>query len=184
MKKLIALLLALAMPLCFAACGDEGSSEGGDSGAPAEITGTTTDAGNFTVLVPEGWKAFPVVDIWSEENANDPDQLNIVKGGQTDFDLLSKPYIQIVHYGPETDLLTPSKDFYDMAADVASFTTGTLTWQGFSAEGMLGSSLILLWTGEAGAHQYQINVYDKTDAGQITLTDADVQAILASITAK
>lgn len=184
MKKLIALLLALTMLLCFAACGNKGGKEGASTDSPAEITGETVDAGNFTALVPSGWKSFPVVDMWSDDGANDPDQLNIVKGGETDFDLLTKPYIQIVHYGPESEMMAPAKDFYSNAADVESFTTGSLTWQGFSAEGMLGTAMTILWTGESAGHQYQVTVFGETDAGKIALSDADLQAILASLTGK
>lgn len=193
MKKLIALLLALSMVLCFVACGDKDDkkSDGGKSSesgkkddSPAEIKGETADAGNFTVLVPEGWKSFVVTDMWSDDGANDPDKLNIVKGGETDFDLLTKPYIQIVHYGPETEMMNPSKDFYDGAEDIEPITTGSLTWEGFSAVGMMDSSMIILWAGEADGHQYQLTLFDKTDEGEIKLTDADVQAILGSLTGK
>ena len=125
--------------------------------------------------------AFPAADMWSDDpNATDPDQLNIVKGGETEFDMLSKPYIQIVHYEPES-MLTPSKDFYDTAEDVDPVTTGALTWEGFRAEGLLGDTIIIMWTTNADGHQFQINIYDKTSEGTITLNDADVQAILESI---
>ena len=180
MKKLIALLLALTMVLCLAACGGE---KGGSAGkTPDQITGETYDAGNVSALVPDGWKAFPVTDMWSDDpNATDPDQLNIVKDGKTEFDMLSKPYIQIVHYEPGS-MMVPSKTYYDSAADVEPITTGNLTWEGFSAVGMLDSSFIIMWTTNADGHQFQINIYDKTSEGTITLNDADVQAILASIT--
>lgn len=188
MKKLIALLLALAMMVCFAACGDEQKPTESDTtptqnnpGPAVESSGETYDAGNVSVLVPDGWKAFPVSDMWSDDpDATDPDQVNVVKGGETDFDLLSKPYIQIVHYEPGS-MMTPSKDFYDTAEDVAPITTGDLTWEGFQAEGMLGDTFILLWTTNADGHQFQINVFNETNEGTITLDDADVQAILASI---
>lgn len=183
MKKLIALLLTLAMVLCLAACGGgEKISDGGSAGkTPDKITGETYDAGNVSALVPDGWKAFPVTDMWSDDaNATDPDQLNIVKGGETEFDMLSKPYIQIVHYEPGS-MMVPSKDYYDSAADVEPITTGDLTWEGFSAVGMLESSFIIMWTTNADGHQFQINIYDKTSEGTITLNDADVQAILESI---
>lgn len=188
MKKLIALLLTLAMMVCFAACGGEEKPAEGDKnttqntpGTVEEIDGETYDAGNVSVQVPDGWKAFPVSDMWSEDStATDPDQVNVVKGGETEFDLLSKPYIQIVHYEPNS-MITPSKDYYDTAEDVAPITTGNLTWEGFQAEGMLGDTFILLWTTNADGHQFQVNVFNETDGGTITLDDADVQAILASI---
>lgn len=174
MKKLIALLLTLSILVCFSACGGEETN-------PDNISGETYNAGNVSVLVPDGWKAFSVTDMWSEEeNATNPDQVNIVKGGKTDLDLLSKPYIQVIHYEPGS-MITPSKEFYQSANDVESITTGSLTWEGFSATGLLDSSMIIMWTTNADGHQFQINVYDKTNDGTITMKDADVQAILASI---
>ena len=188
MKKLIALLMALSMVVCFAACGGNENNEqkndgpnAGNKEPAAEITGETYDAGNVSVLVPDGWKAFPVSDMWSdEENATDPDQVNVVKGGETDFDLLTKPYIQIVHYEPGS-MITPSKEYYENAADVESITAGDLTWEGFSGEGLLGDTLIVMWTTNADGHQFQLNIFNKTDAAEFALTDADVLAILGSI---
>ena len=188
MKKLIALLLALSMVVCFAACGGNENNEqkndgqnAGNNEPAAEITGETYDAGNVSVLVPDGWKAFPVSDMWSdEENATNPDQVNVVKGGETDFDLLTKPYIQIVHYEPGS-MITPSKEYYENAADVESITAGGLTWEGFSGEGLLGDTLIVMWTTNADGHQFQLNIFNKTDAAEFALTDADVLAILGSI---
>ena len=80
MKRLIALLLALAMTLCFAACGGEEKTdkkEAPDANptekAPETVKGETYDAGNVSALTPEGWMAVPTADIWSdEEGATDP----------------------------------------------------------------------------------------------------------------
>lgn len=185
MKKLITLLLALSMLFCLIACGDNGGENSEKTNNTLEqITGETYDAGNVSVLVPDGWKAFAVADIWSEEeNATDPDQINIVKGGESEFDLLSKPYIQVIHYEPES-MMVPSKDFYENAADLDPITSGSLTWEGFSGEGLLGDTLIVMWTTNADGHQFQLNVYNKTDNGEFAMTDADVLAILESITNK
>ena len=182
MKKLIALLLVLVVPLTFAACGsDKGTPNSGKDDAPAAITGETYNAGKVSALVPTGWKAFPVMDIWSDDpNATDPDQMQIVKGGETEFDILTKPYIQIVHYEPES-MMVPSKDFYDGAQDVEPISAGSLTWEGFSAKDFLDNSLIILWTTNAAGHQFQLNIYNETDAGKFELTDADVLAILESV---
>ena len=58
MKKILSALLALTMLLALTACGGSGggttSGGGGDSTKP-EVKGETTEVGDFSVLVPEGW---------------------------------------------------------------------------------------------------------------------------------
>jgi len=182
MKRLLAFFLVSVMTMGLFACGENADGNGDEPTTEAKITGEVYNAGNVSALVPNGWKAFPAADIWSDDlNATDPDQINIVKGGETEFDMLTKPYLQIVHYEPGS-MLTPTKDFYEAAEDLTPFTTGELTWEGFRATSMLGSSVILLWTTNAAGHQFQINVFDKTDAVTIDLTDADLLAILESVT--
>ena len=73
----------------------------------------------------------------------------------------------------------PDKEWYDDGVDLEPFTTGSYEWTGFSAT-TLGIPIIVLWT-EDGVHQYQITVYTDQDEGKISITDADVQAILESI---
>ena len=186
MKKLFALLLVLAMLLCLVACGDESESlpKDGTSGSEENndpvVSAETYDTGSFSVLVPAGWKAIPVTDIWAEEEGVlDPTALNICKGGETDWDLFSKPYVRIDYYGEDTTMGKPDKEWYDDGVDLEPFTTGSYEWTGFSAT-TLGIPIIVLWT-EDGVHQYQITVYTDQDEGKISITDADVQAILESI---
>lgn len=189
MKKLIALLLALAMTLCFAACGGEekndkdASPNASPTGkAPETVKGETYDAGNVSALTPEGWLAVPTADMWSdEEGATDPDQFTLVKGGESEFDTLTKPSIQVVHYEPES-MMVPSKDLYEGAVEVAPITAGDLTWEGFSAKDFLDNPMTILWTTNADGHQFQLNLFTETAQGKYALTDADVLAILASVT--
>lgn len=190
MKKLLAILLSLV--LCaglLAACSKEQApatpdttDAPGGSAAPT-VTGETYDVGNFTVLVPEGWMASPILDMWSDSGDMDPDQINLVKGGTSDFDVYTKPSVQVVHYDPGS-MLTPSKDFYEGAEDVEPITTGSLTWEGFRTTDLLGNAMTILWTTAGDGHQYQINAFYQTEQGSYALTDADVQAIFASISAK
>lgn len=172
MKKLLALLLALMMVFALSACGDSDASA-----TPEEVTGETYNAGNFSVLVPDGWTAYPVMDVWSDDaNATDPDKVNIGKGTSSEFDLYSKPYMQIVHYDPDTTVLS-AKEFYDNVVDIAPFTAGGLSWEGFSGES-LGSAITVLSATNADGHQFQVNMYTQ---GKISQSDADVLAILGSI---
>ncbi len=180
MKKWIALLLTLVMTLSFAACGAGNNNPNDPAGK--DVVGETYDAGNLTVFVPENWKQFAVMDIWSEDaDAVDPDKLNLVKNGQSEWDLLTKPSIQVLHYAPGS-MLTPSKDFYEGAVDIAPITAGDLTWEGFSAEDFLGNPMTILWTTNADGHQFQLNIYSETSEDKFELTDADVLAILKSVT--
>ena len=45
----------------------------------------------------------------------------------------------------------------------------------------MDNSLIILWTTNAAGHQFQLNIFNETDAGKFELTDADVLAILESV---
>ena len=65
MKKIAALLLALAMVLCLVACGEKAPEA---PATPDEVKGKTHDTGAFTVLIPEGWLAVPVGDMWTDED--------------------------------------------------------------------------------------------------------------------
>lgn len=176
MKKLFALLLALTMLLCLAACGG-GEKTPAD---PSQVTGETYNAGKVSVLVPNGWKAFPVTDMWSEDpNATDPHKVNIIKGGDSELDMLSCPYIMVIHYEPGS-FIVPTSDFYDNVTNLDPITTGSLTWEGFSADSF-GTQIINMWATNAAGHHFQLNIFPKASKGEIALTDADVQALLASI---
>lgn len=185
MKKILALVLVLTLLFTLAACGDKEEKKDtdepktSDNGGNKEIAGETYNVGNFTVLVPEGWMENPVEDMWSDTGAIDPDMIQIIKDGESEYDILTKAYVQIDYYGPETDMMAPSSEWYDGATDLAPIVTGDITWNGFSAVSG-GNNMVTLWTGEAGGHQYQATLWCN---GEYTIseTDADVLAILASV---
>ena len=184
MKKIIALMLAalLCVSLLAACGGDNGGSGGGDNGGNSTgVNGQTFDAGNVSVLVPNGWKAFTVADIWSDDpNATNPNSVNIVKGGETEIDLLSKPYVNVTYYSPDTYMVAPTKSMYDDAADIDDVTIGSYTWHGFTCSSF-GYKYYMLWTGEQGSDQFQVNVLYESTGGSFDFNDADVQAIIASV---
>ena len=191
MKKIIAILLVLTMMFTLVACGDkeekkdtEGpktSENGGEenNGGNKEIAGETYNVGNFTVLVPEGWLEIAVDDMWSDAGATDPNKVQIIKDGASEFDILTKAYIQIDYYGSETDMMAPSSEWYEGAVDLEPIVTGDITWNGFSAVSG-GNNMVALWTGEAGGPQYQATLWCNGEYS-ISVTDADVLAILASV---
>ncbi len=175
MKKILAIVMVLVIcAAAFAGCGK------GESGGKSE----PFDVGSFTVSVPSNWKAFTVTDMWAEEeNAVDPDVIQIIKGGKTEFDLFSKPYVQINYYGPETTLMEPDASWYDNAVVIDDIKAGAYTWKGFTAEDFMGGKLAILWTGEAEGVQYQASVYFGSE-NTIDLNDAGLLEILGSVQAK
>lgn len=183
MKKLFALVLAALLCLSMVACGDDGQekqAEGQNQTATEAIKTEPFHAGNVSVEVAAGWKAFAVVDVFSEDNANDPNKISVIKGGESDWDSMTKPNMNIVYYPPETTLMTPSGEWYDDAVDLASMEIGGRTWNGFTATSM-GMPLAVLWTGESGGDQFQVNVCLELGGSSVSVEDADIQAMIASI---
>lgn len=150
--------------------------------APEEekADGALYDAGNVTVLVPGGWKAFPEADVFAEEDGvMNPDVLNVSKGGQTEADLFTKPYIRINYFGPSIQMGKPDASWYEDVKDVEPFTAGDHRWYGFTCDS-LGTDLAILWC-EEGNIQYQASIFLGSGDDTISHEDADVQAILASV---
>lgn len=138
------------------------------------------DAGNVTVLVPGGWKAFPETDVFAEEEgAMDPDVVNVSKGGQTEVDLFSKPYVRINYYGPSIEMMKVEASWYENVKDLEPFTAGDHRWFGFTCES-LGTPLAILWC-EEGSIQYQASIFLGDGEEAISPEDEDVRAILASV---
>lgn len=184
MKRMIAFIVAMILCMSMlAACGGSNKDAASNDGEAAqeEIKGEVFDAGNVSALVPKGWAAFPVSDIWSdEEGAMDPDQVNICKGGESDWDLLSKPYIAIIYYGEDEELFAPDSSWYDNPTDIDDIKLSNLTWKGFTADS-LGVPMAILWADDGAGNEYQANIVLKTDDSEISLEDSDVLAILESV---
>ena len=193
MKKVLALLLTAAMCAAMVTgCGGDKPKEtpkpdSGNSGVstPAApdadiptVPGELFDAGNVQALVPEGWMAFPQKDILSDNGAMDPDVISICKGAETELDLMSKPFVRIDYYGPDTEMGGGLKDWYSDVEDLEPIRCGPYTWEGFTTTDY---GLMAVLVAEDGKHQYQASVYLETDGGSISLEDEDVLAILASV---
>ena len=185
------ILAALMCMVLLAGCGKEEEAAASETNktektdmeasekTDAEVPGEIFDAGNVQALVPEGWKAFPQSDAFSdEEGATDPDVITICKGAETDLDLMSKPFVRFDYYGPDTEMGGGMKDWYSNVEDLEPIQCGPYTWEGFTTTDY---GLMAVLTAEDGKHQYQASVYLKTDDGSISLEDDDVLAILASV---
>ena len=147
---------------------------------PADITGETFDGGNISALVPDGWMGFHGADYFEEyAEGYDPNVIQIAKGAKSEWDLFSKPYIMISYFGSDNPMMEPTKEFYEEAADIEPITIGNYTWNGFTGKS-IGTPIAVLWTGEEAADQIQITMCLE-NGDKISLEDADVQAIIASI---
>ena len=121
---------------------------------PADITGETFGDGNISALVPDGWMGFHGTDYFEEyEEGYDPNVIQIAKGAKSEWDLLSTPYVMISYFGPDNPMMEPMKELYEESADIEPVTIGDYT-----------QVMICLENGD-----------------KISLEDADVQAIIASI---
>jgi predicted small lipoprotein YifL len=185
MKKVFVLMLALMICLAFlAGCGSKepAATDSQDTNAQAaqtEISGDVFDAGEVSALVPAGWKAFAVSNIFSEEeNATDPTAMQICKDAKEEWDLFSKPYLQINYYGADTSMEI-YKDWYDDTEDLEPIKLDNYTWNGFTGKSM-DYPVAVLWA-EDGDDQFQVTIMLEMDDGKISVDDADVKAILASI---
>ena len=182
MKKLLAAILAIVMLLALAACG--GDTKDLTSASSDDIAASTTkyDTTKFSVDVPAGWKAFKMTDMFSSDSdSTDPTKVEICKGGESELDILSHPYMIIYYYDKDSYLSAPSSEWYDEPVDLEPMEIGGRTWNGFTAKS-IGYPIATLWTGEEGEDQFQISIWLEMSEGKIALTDADVQAIIASIT--
>ena len=187
MKRFLILLLVVI--LSFSGCGSSEPSGPSNSSEPSkdsentavsEIEGEMFSAGNVSALVPEGWMAFPVADVFSEvEGATDPDVIQICKDASSDWDIFTNPYVQINYYGPDVEFFAPGKDWYTDTEDIAPFKAGNHEWEGFT--GYSDEYLFAtLWCIE-GDIEYQATMWLNGENFSINYDDEDVIAILASV---
>ena len=76
-------------------------------------------------------------------------------------------------------MMEPMKELYEDAADLEPVTIGDYTWNGFTGTS-LDTPIAVLWTGEQGSGQILVTLCLE-NGDKISLEDADVQAIIASI---
>ena len=183
MKRIIAFLFVFA--LCFSGCGSDEPSAVPEQSKPespssAEIECEFFSAENVKAVVPEGWMAFTIADVFSDvEGAKDPDVIQICKGAESDFDLFTNPYVQINYYGPDVEFFAPGKDWYTDTEDIKPFKAGNHEWEGFT--GYSDEYLFaILWCIE-GDIEYQATMWLNGENISINYNDDDVLAILASV---
>lgn len=192
MGKPYVYLLAIVLSLGLPGCAGKPSVEPAETQIPVEIQNTDGIQGilsgtaSFQVLVPPGWSALPVKDVFAEDpDAVKENCLFLIKGGETEQDLHSKLYVQIQYYGPGVTLPDPAMDTYQNIQAIEPVTLGEYIWQGFIAEDLQGRAVLgkaaLLWTDRTEGN-FLVSCYLERGRECISLEDPEVQYILASLT--
>lgn len=189
MKKISVLLLGLVMVICLAACGGGSGTETTAAEGGNAVKGETVDVGDFEVLVPEGWWAYPQSDMFGEadKDGNYPlrtDAYGMVKGGSNEFDAFTKPTIYVYYYEISAEeQCESSKIWYDDAEDIKVTVNGT-ECPGFEADSM-GYKYQIVFIPVSDAACIQVNIPTDMDGkAGVSADDADVMAIMESIKVK
>jgi len=140
-------------------------------------------AGEFSVDVPAGWKAFPVEDI-SAPGTYKKDRVNLIRGGTQVADTHEKIYILVESYGPDKPMTEPDPNQLQDACRITPFQTGEHVWQGFTGTDMqgpvrLGTSAVL-WTQE-GQQRYIVAFPLEFNGETMALDDPALLAVLESL---
>lgn len=174
LKRILSVLMVVAVAVGLSACGGETSD-------PSKVKGETHDTGKFSVLVPDGW----MVNEVSFGGEVDEYSVQIFKGAKDEMDMFSTPYMYI-RSGMTKDTTGPAIDIAeayssDTAEQLNALTTGEYTWDAAKAD--TGSSsygeMFIVTADEP--YKFQVDIASEKDGKKISLEDADVQAILASL---
>lgn len=128
----------------------------------SEITGEIYDTGELRALVPDGWAAFPIPDVFADEpDAVKTSCFHIIKGGVSDRDIHAKPYIRLECLEPGVQIADPDPALEKNVEDVGPLNLGGYSWNGYVFEDCFvgyGKPVIgkmaVLWT-EAGSTRYE-----------------------------
>ena len=98
----------------------------------------TFDAGDFTLELPEGWKAFVQSDLLAGKDAEgnypaDHTMIYVSRDAKDEWELFSKAYLNIKLYSPEETVLT-EKDWYEDTEDFPMVIQGVKCSEAFSGE--------------------------------------------------
>ncbi len=204
-KKAFCILLSFMLMLSITACsGDDKAKETEKSGngkpdasmstkpdatAP-EVSGEIYDTGELRALVPDGWAAFPIPDVFADEpDAVKTSCFHIIKDGISERDIHAKPYIRLECLEPDAQIAEPDPTLDKNAEDVGPLVLGDHSWSGYVCEDCFGGygkpvigKMAVLWTrvGNVG-YEAVIRLEFNGQKEKISLEDSDVQAILASV---
>ena len=120
--------------------------------------------------------------MWNEKaNTKDTDKLKFNKFAQTEDDQYVTPGMEIRYHGANSTFFRPDKDRFDNPEVLAPMKIGGRTWEGIAGLSS-GNKQALIWA-EDGDDEFLIAILLEYGGKKISLQDADVQAIIASIQA-
>ena len=117
MKKLIAAIaLCIAVCTCLCACGSQPTPD------PKAID---YDTGRLTASAPSGWLFVPEYNYSNGRDSDgnyplDPTQMCFCKGGESEYDVLTKPCFYVYLYDMEYDdgIVEEAKEYYASTEDI------------------------------------------------------------------
>ena len=183
-KITAALLAAAAACTLLVSCGSsssDGTASSSDvSSSTAALKTTKYDTTVFSVSVPEGWCAADVSDVLKKfDGKTNPEQLYIIKGGQTADDIMKFPYIWVNYY-KDASRYASARSMYEKTEDI-TVEIGGEKWEGYTytSSGYPGCCL----TYKQGESLWACLFVLKNGDNSISVDDRDVQSILSSLKA-
>lgn len=159
----------------------EKKDEKKDETKDEKVTGEIYDVGKYTVLVPEGWKAFQVQNM-NKEGEIDQTRINIYKGAKEESDMFYNPGMLITYYGKGVENNIDSlKSVYEDTKDMEPIKIGEYNWKGFTGK-MSGNGILIMSNEEE--ERFQISIWTEVEGKTAGLQDTDVKALIESINLK
>jgi len=134
------------------------------------------DSGCFSVIVPEGWKAFCGID---SECRTTQQKVHIFKDAKLETDIFTHVGITVCFFGKEDYYLSP-KFFYDNIVDMEPFKLGTYTWNGYTCTSLDYPYTML--EARVDGCVFQVMILMRNGEYEIAFEDDDVQTVLKSLT--
>lgn len=170
MKKLLLMLMSVLMLTGILGCSNPGKKD------PDEVTvkGEMHDVGRISLLVPEGWT---LIDLGS---ASSEFTCVVVKGTKDDF--LKNSQISVIYSLP-TEVVVSSAAFAENVIQQPDFDLGGYHWTSWTGSFNDVKSEVAETEGEFGYITFS-RMEGMETREQLSLKDAEVQAIIKSITVR